>query len=47
MDRITDVIVVIALVLFVVEEVRAKGQSLMAWGSILVCLALLWHLIPT
>jgi drug/metabolite transporter superfamily protein YnfA len=47
MDNITDVIVLVALVLFAVEEARAKGQSLLAWGSILVCIALLWHIIPT
>jgi hypothetical protein len=39
---IPTILYVIALVLFIVEELRAKGQSLLAWGAILVAVGLLW-----
>jgi drug/metabolite transporter superfamily protein YnfA len=42
----TDVIVIIALVIATIEEVKAKGQSWLAWAVIFLCGALLWHLAP-
>jgi len=44
---ITDAIVIVALILAIVDEFRAKGQALTTWSAILICAALLWHLIPT
>jgi len=43
---ITDVAVIVALVLAAIDQVRAKGQSTTHWSIILICLALLWHLVP-
>jgi len=39
---VTDVILVIALVAFVIEEFNAQGKAIGWWGAILVCVALLW-----
>jgi hypothetical protein len=33
---------VVAAILALIEEVRAKGESLLAWAVILVCVGLLW-----
>jgi hypothetical protein len=41
---ITDVLVIVALILAAVEELQARGQALLGWAVILVCIALLWHL---
>jgi len=32
----------VALVLALVDEARAHGQSLVAWAVILICIGLLW-----
>ena len=45
--NVPDVLVLVALVLAIIEEFRARGQALVVWSVILVCAALLWHLIPT
>jgi drug/metabolite transporter superfamily protein YnfA len=39
---VPDVLVILALVLFAVEEMNAKGRAIGWWGAILVCAALLW-----
>lgn len=36
------VLELIALVLAIIEQVRARGVSLIAWAVIFVCAALLW-----
>lgn len=40
--NIPTILIIIALVLAVIEEFRAQGQSLIAWAVILVSVALLW-----
>jgi hypothetical protein len=42
---ISDVLVVIALVLGIVDTVRSQGQSLTAWAVILISIALLLPII--
>lgn len=42
---IPDVLFIVGLVLAAVEQARAKGQSLLAWAIIVVCVGLLWHLV--
>jgi len=37
-----DVIIVIALVCFIIEQFNAKGRAIGWWGGILLCVALLW-----
>lgn len=44
---IPDVLVIVALILAIVEQFRARGQALLVWAVILVCIALLWSIIPT
>ncbi len=39
---IPTILVIIALVLALIDEFRAKGQSLTGWAVVLVCVALLW-----
>jgi len=39
---IVAVFYVVALILAVIEEFRAQGQSLLAWAVILICVGLLW-----
>ncbi len=43
--NIPDVLVIIALVLAAVEQISARGRSLLAWAVILICAALLWGLV--
>jgi len=43
---ITDLLVVLALVLAIIEEWDAKGRSAIAWAVILLCIASLWHFVP-
>lgn len=44
---IPDFWVAVGLVLAIIEQVRAKGQSLLAWAVIVVCIGFLWHLVPS
>jgi hypothetical protein len=44
--NIPDVLVLVALILSVIEQVRARGQSLLTWAVLLVCVALLWGYLP-
>lgn len=39
---IPTVLVIVALVLAIIEEVRARGVALLPWAVILICAALLW-----
>lgn len=39
---IPTIIIIVALVLAIIDEVRAQGQSLVAWAVILLSVALLW-----
>jgi hypothetical protein len=36
------ILVVIALVLALIDEFRAQGQSLTAWAVVALCISLLW-----
>ena len=36
------VLTVVALVLALVDELRAKGQSVLGWAVVFLCVALLW-----
>jgi len=38
----TEVILFIALAFAIIEQLDAKGRSLLAWSAILICVALLW-----
>lgn len=40
------VLEIVALVLALVDEFRASGQSLLGWAVVFVCLALLWGRLP-
>lgn len=40
------VFLAVALVLAVIELVRARGQSLLVWAVTLICVALLWEYLP-
>jgi hypothetical protein len=39
---IVTVLVIVALILAAVDEIRANGQSLTGWAVILLSIALLW-----
>lgn len=39
---ITTVFLMLALVFAGVEQIDAKGRSILAWAVILICVALLW-----
>lgn len=39
---VPNVLAIVALILAVVEVVRSRGQSLLAWAVGLVALALVW-----
>ena len=41
-----DILVVVALILALVDEFRARGQSLTGWAVAFVCIALLWGKLP-
>lgn len=43
---IPDVLVIVALILAVIEQVRARGQSLLTWAVLLIAIALLWEYVP-
>jgi hypothetical protein len=43
---IPDLLVVIALVFAAVAQWDAKGRGLIAWAVMLLCVAMLWHLLP-
>jgi hypothetical protein len=46
MNTPEDIFFIVALVLAAIEQVRAKGQSLVSWAAIAICVGLLWHIIP-
>lgn len=37
-----QMLIVVALILALVDEFRARGQSLSGWAIVFVCIALLW-----
>ena len=39
---IPTILVIVALILALVDEFRAQGQSLTGWAVVLVCVSLLW-----
>ena len=39
---IPTLLLIVALVLALVEELRARGESLLAWAVVFMCIALLW-----
>ncbi len=39
---IPTILFVIALILALIDEFRAQGQSLTGWAVVFVCLGLLW-----
>lgn len=39
---VPTIFVIFALVLAVIDQVRAKGYDLTAWAVILICISLLW-----
>lgn len=39
---VPEVLIIVGLILALIEEFRAKGQSLLAWAVVAVCVALLW-----
>jgi drug/metabolite transporter superfamily protein YnfA len=39
---IPTVLVIVALLLALVDEFRARGQSLTGWAVVFICAALLW-----
>ena len=39
---IPTILFVVALILALVDEFRAQGQSLTGWAVVLVCVGLLW-----
>ena len=41
-----DVIAIIAFVASAIEEVRAEGKAVVYWVTMLICVAILWHLFP-
>jgi len=41
------VLTIVALVLALVEQLNARGRSLVAWAVVFVCIALLWGRIVT
>jgi hypothetical protein len=43
--NIPTVLFLVALILALVDEFRARGQSLTGWAVVLVCIGLLWGLI--
>lgn len=43
---IPDFWVILGLALAGIEQVRAKGQSLLAWAVIVIAIGFLWHLVP-
>lgn len=42
---VPTVLYIVALILAIIEEFRAQGQSLLAWAVILIAAGLLWGLI--
>lgn len=36
------ILTIVALVLALVDEFRARGESLVAWAVVFLCVALLW-----
>jgi drug/metabolite transporter superfamily protein YnfA len=39
---VPDVLIILGLIAFAVEEFNAKGRAIGWWGAILVAVALLW-----
>jgi hypothetical protein len=39
---IAIVLFIVALILALVDEFRAQGQSLTGWAVVLICIGLLW-----
>ena len=42
MNNVPEILFIVALILAVIEQFRAQGQSLIAWAVILVAVGLLW-----
>ena len=36
------ILIIVALILALVDEFRAQGQSLTGWAVVLICISLLW-----
>jgi uncharacterized membrane protein len=43
---IPTILFIVALILAIIDEFRAQGQSLTAWAVILIALGLLWGHLP-
>jgi hypothetical protein len=43
--NVPDILFIVALILAVIEQIRARGQSLVIWAVILICVGLLWGLL--
>jgi hypothetical protein len=39
---IPEILFIVALILAIIEEFRAQGQSLVSWAVILIAVGLLW-----
>lgn len=39
---VVTILLVVALVLAAVDEIRARGNALTSWSAIIICVALLW-----
>ena len=39
---IPTVLIIVGLVLALIEEFQSAGRSLLGWGVVFVCVALLW-----
>ncbi len=39
---IPTILIVVALILALIDEFRAQGQSLTGWAAVLISIALLW-----
>lgn len=40
--NIPSILFIVALILALIDELRARGQSLVAWAAILIAIGLLW-----
>ena len=43
--NVPTILEVVALVLGVIELIRSRGQSLIAWAVVALAVALLWHVV--
>jgi hypothetical protein len=46
MNTPEDIFFIVALVASAIEEVRSEGKAVVYWVAILICVGLLWHLVP-